>query len=93
MNLDYEFQTLLLLDSLFETCDTLFVTINNLHQNAKLSMDSITNSLLNEESNKKEVACSITLKPISLKIEDGMSIVIKKVVGNHEEVPSLAPKV
>jgi len=54
MKIDDELQTLLLLDSLRESWDTLVVTLNNFAYDGKHRMDSITDSLLNEESRRTE---------------------------------------
>ena len=54
MKIDDELQTLLLLSSLPESWDTLVVTLSNSAPEGKLSMDSVTDSLLNEESRRRE---------------------------------------
>jgi len=54
MNIDDELQTLLLLSSLLESWDILVVTLSNSALDGKLSMDNVTDSLLNEESIRKE---------------------------------------
>lgn len=54
MNIDDELQTLLLLSSLPESWDTLVVTLSNFAPHGKLSIDHVTDSLLNEESKRKE---------------------------------------
>ncbi|RDY05562.1 hypothetical protein CR513_10588, partial [Mucuna pruriens] len=54
MKIDDELQTLLLLSSLPESWDTLVVTLSNSTPDGKLSLDTITDSLLNEESRRKE---------------------------------------
>ena len=54
MKIDDELQTLLLLSSLPESWDTLVVTLSNSTPEGKLSMDSVTDSLLNEESRRRE---------------------------------------
>ncbi|ESW12580.1 hypothetical protein PHAVU_008G125100 [Phaseolus vulgaris] len=46
--------TLLLLISLPESWDTLVVTLNNSISDGKISMDTVSDSLLNEESRRKE---------------------------------------
>ncbi|KAK4415230.1 Retrovirus-related Pol polyprotein from transposon TNT 1-94 [Sesamum alatum] len=53
MKIDDELQALLLLSSLPESWDTLVVTLSNSALEGKLSMDGITDSLLNEESRRK----------------------------------------
>ena len=58
MNIDDELQTLLLLSYLPESWDTLVVTLNNSALDGKLSMDNVTDSLLNEESRRKEKGLS-----------------------------------
>jgi len=50
MKIDDELQTLLLLSSLPKSWDTLVVTLSNSAPDGKLSMDSVTDCLLNEES-------------------------------------------
>ena len=57
MNIDDELQTLIL-SSLPESWDTLVVTLNNSALDGKLSMDNVTDSLLNEESRRKEKSLS-----------------------------------
>ena len=57
MNIDDELQTLIL-SSLPESWDTLVVTLNNFALDGKLSMDNVTDSLLNEESRRKEKSLS-----------------------------------
>lgn len=54
MKIDDELQTLLLLSSLPESWDTLVVTLSNSAPDGKLSMDSVTDCLLNEESRRRE---------------------------------------
>lgn len=54
MKIDDELQTLLLLSSLPESWDTLVVTLSNSAPDGKLVMDSVTDSLLNEESRRRE---------------------------------------
>ncbi|WVZ01079.1 hypothetical protein V8G54_027148 [Vigna mungo] len=54
MKIDDELQALLLLSSLPESWDTLVVTLSNSAPDGKLSLDNITDSLLNEESRRKE---------------------------------------
>ena len=54
MNIDDELQTLLLLISFPKSWDTLVVTLNNSAPDGKLSMDNVIDSLLNEESKRKE---------------------------------------
>ena len=50
MNIDHELQTLILLSSLPESWDTLIITLSNFALDGKLSMDNVTDSLLNKES-------------------------------------------
>jgi len=50
MKIDDELQELLLLSSLLKSWDTLVVTLNNSIPDGKISMDIVSNSLLNEES-------------------------------------------
>lgn len=50
MKIDDKLRTLLLLSFLPESWDTLVVTLSNFSRDEKLAMDSVTNSLLNEES-------------------------------------------
>lgn len=54
MKIDDELQTLLLLSSLPESWDTLVVTLSNSALDGKLVMDSVTDSLLSEESRRRE---------------------------------------
>ncbi|WVY90442.1 hypothetical protein V8G54_035956 [Vigna mungo] len=54
MKIDDELQALLLLSSLPESWDTLVVTLSNSAPDGKLSLDNIIDSLLNEESRRKE---------------------------------------
>ncbi|WVZ20353.1 hypothetical protein V8G54_007675 [Vigna mungo] len=54
MKIDDELQALLLLSYLPESWDTLVVTLSNSAPDGKLSLDNITDSLLNEESRRKE---------------------------------------
>jgi len=54
MKIDDELQTLLLLSSLPESWDTLVVTLSNSTPYGKLVMDSVTDSLLSEESRRRE---------------------------------------
>ncbi|KAF1863252.1 hypothetical protein Lal_00031336 [Lupinus albus] len=54
MKIHDELQTLLLLSSLLESWDTLVVTLSNSVPDGKVSMDTVSNSLLNEESRRKE---------------------------------------
>ena len=50
MNIGDELQTFLLLSSLLESWDTLIITLSNFALDGKLSMDNVTDSLLNKES-------------------------------------------
>ena len=54
MKIDDEQQTALLLSFLPENRDTLVVTLSNTTPDGKLSLDTITYNLLNEESRRKE---------------------------------------
>ena len=54
MKLDDELQVLLLLSSLPESWDTLVVTLSNSAPEGKLIMDTVADSLLNEEAKRKE---------------------------------------
>jgi len=54
MKIDDELQALLLLSSLPESWDTLVVTLNNSVPNRKITMDIVSDSLLNEASKRKE---------------------------------------
>ncbi|WVZ13786.1 hypothetical protein V8G54_011352 [Vigna mungo] len=58
MKIDDELQALLLLSSLPESWDTLVVTLSNSAPDGKISLDNITDSLLNEESRRKEMGSS-----------------------------------
>ena len=54
IEIDDELQVLLLLSSLPQIWDTLVVTLNNSVPDGKISMDTISDNLLNEESRRKE---------------------------------------
>jgi len=54
MKIDDELHPLLILSSLPESWDTLVVTLNNSILDGKISMDTVSYSLLNEESRRKE---------------------------------------
>jgi len=54
MKLDDKLQALLLFSSFPESWDTLLVTLSNSALVGKLTMDTVTNSLLNEEVRGKE---------------------------------------
>ena len=54
MKVEDEMQALLLLSSLPESWDTLVVTLSNSAPEGKLTMDTVTDSLLNEEVRRKE---------------------------------------
>nr|KYP31853.1 Retrovirus-related Pol polyprotein from transposon TNT 1-94 [Cajanus cajan] len=54
INIDDEVQTLMLFSSLPESWDTLIITLSNSAPEGKLSLDSVTDSLLNEESRRRE---------------------------------------
>ena len=54
MNIDDEMQASLLLNSLPDSWDTLVVTISNSTPNEILTMESVKDSLLNEEAIRKE---------------------------------------
>ena len=54
MKLADELQALLLLSSLPESWDTLVVTLSNSAPEGKLIMDTVADSLLNEEAKRKE---------------------------------------
>ena len=58
MSLDDELQALLLLSSLPERLDTLFVSLSNSAPDGKLTMESVKASLLNEETRRKEIGSS-----------------------------------
>ena len=59
MKLDDETQTLLPLSSLPESWDTLVVTLSNSAPGGKLTMETVTDSLLNEEARRKERGISM----------------------------------
>ena len=59
ISLDDELQALLLLSSLPESWNTLFVLLSNSSPDGKLTMDSIKTSLLNEETRRKEMGSCI----------------------------------
>ena len=54
MNIDDKMQTSLLLNSLLDSWETLVVTVSNSTPNGILIMDSVKDSLLNEEARRKE---------------------------------------
>ncbi|CAA7026607.1 unnamed protein product [Microthlaspi erraticum] len=54
MKIEDEMQALLLLSSLPESWDTLVVTLSNSAPEEKLTMDTVSDSLLNEETRRKE---------------------------------------
>jgi len=54
MKLNDKLQALLLLSLLPESWDTLVVTLSNSAPAGKLTMDTVTDSLLNEEARRKE---------------------------------------
>ena len=54
MKIEDELQALLLLSSLPESWDTLVVTLSNSAPEGKLTMDTVADSLLNEEARRKE---------------------------------------
>ncbi|CAO2834889.1 unnamed protein product [Amaranthus hypochondriacus] len=58
MSLDDELQALLLLSSLLESWDTLFVSLSNSAPGGKLTMESVKASLLNEKTRRKEMGSS-----------------------------------
>ena len=62
MNIDDELQTFVLLSSLPKSWDTLIITLSNSVPDGKLSMDNVTDSLLNEESRQKERGLSSHFK-------------------------------
>ena len=53
MKLDDELQALLLLSSLLESWDTLVATLSNCTPKGKLIMDTVADTLLNEEARRK----------------------------------------
>ena len=54
MNVDNEMQASLLLNSLLDSWETLVVTVSNSTPNGILTMESVKDSLLNEEARRKE---------------------------------------
>ena len=54
MNIDDEMQVSLLLSSLSDSWETLVVTVRNSTPNEILTMESVKDSLLNEEARRKE---------------------------------------
>ena len=54
MNIDDEMQAPLLLSSLHDSYETLVVTVSNSTPNGILTMESVKDSLLNEEARRKE---------------------------------------
>lgn len=90
MKIDDELQTLILLSSMPESWDTLVVTLSNSAPKRKLSMDSVTNSLLNEESRRRERGLNNQFEANLLTTEEGVRIMKKEVVENHKANPNLA---
>ena len=54
INIDDKMQALLLLSSLLDSWETLVVTVSNSTPNGILTMESVKDSLLNEEARRKE---------------------------------------
>ena len=54
MNIDDKMQTSLLLSSLLDSWETLVARVSNSTPNGILTMESVKDSLLNEEARKKE---------------------------------------
>jgi len=59
IELDDELQALLLLNSLSESLDTLVVTLSKFALVGKVIMNTVTDSLLNEEVGRKEIGISV----------------------------------
>ena len=55
MKIDDELQALLLLSSLLESWDTLVVTLSNSAPEGKLTMDTVSDSLLGEEARRMDI--------------------------------------
>ena len=55
MMVDVELQALLLLSSLLESWDTLVVTLSNSAPEGKLTMDTVSDSLLGEEARRMDI--------------------------------------
>ena len=55
ISLDDELQALLLLSSLLDNWETLVVSLSNSCQEDKLSLEAVKASLLNEETERKEL--------------------------------------
>ena len=92
INIDDELQTLLLLSSLLESWDILVVTLSNSALDGKLSMDNVTDSLLNEESRRKEKDLSSHFNENVVENRGRNEHLVKKAMGNHKKDPSLTPK-
>ena len=54
MNMEDEMQESLLLNSLLDSWETLVVTVSNSTPNGILTMESVKDSLLNEDARRKE---------------------------------------
>ena len=92
MNIGDELQTFLLLSSLLESWDILVVTLSNSALDGKLSMDNVTDSLLNEESRRKEKDLSSHFNENVVENRGRNEHLVKEAMGNHKEDPSLTPK-
>ncbi|WVY89808.1 hypothetical protein V8G54_035322 [Vigna mungo] len=92
MKIDDELQALLLLSSLTESWDMLVVTLSNSAPDGKLSLDNITDSLLNEESRRKERGSSSYSEANVVENIGRSEHRSKGKHESHEEDSSLVPK-
>jgi len=92
MKLDDEMQALLLLNSLYESLGHIGSYLSNAALGGKLTMETVTDSLLNEETKRKERVFRCNLKPMSLRIVAEMRSVEETMdeEGLWED-PNLAP--
>ena len=72
--------------------DILVVTLSNSALDGKLSMDNVTDSLLNEESRRKEKDLSSHFNENVVENRGRNEHLVKEAMGNHKEDPSLTPK-
>ncbi|WVZ10060.1 hypothetical protein V8G54_014590 [Vigna mungo] len=90
MKIDDELQTLVLLSSLLESCDTSVATLSNSTPDEKLSSYIVTNSLLNEESRRKEREMSSHSKANDVKNRGRSEHISKGKIESYKEDPSLS---
>lgn len=97
MKIDDELQALLLLSSLPESWDTLVVTLSNSVPDGKLSMDTVSDSLLNEESRRKErnIPYQSEANVVDRRGRSetrGKMNLMEEAKARRKDVPSLVPK-